>query len=101
MAGQTDAEAAARRRWRRPACRARSANEPVGAFRYLKSLKRRAAPLYVVAVYPLEVFVQHGAWQEHGAARAALDDGGRGGSAVHEPDLARLILALAQTPVVD
>lgn len=64
IAGRTDAESAAQEALEEAGVEGAITREPVGTFRYLKILKRRAPRWCVVAVYALEVRVEHPTWLE-------------------------------------
>jgi len=64
MPGKTDAEAAAQEAWEEAGVRGRIRPEPLGVFRYLKQLKRRAPRWCVVSLYALEVLELLDDWQE-------------------------------------
>jgi 8-oxo-dGTP pyrophosphatase MutT (NUDIX family) len=93
MAGLTDAEAAAQEALEEAGIEGEIAAEPIGEFRYLKVLKRRAPRWYRVAVYPLRVEIERDTWDEaHERDRVWF---GRETAAdlVAEPDLRDLIRA--------
>ena len=101
MAGKTDPEAAAIEAMEEAGLQGEIATEPVGVFRYAKRLKSGDDRMYVVAVYPLKVLIQLGAWPEAAERERrwmSLDDAA---ASVHEPDLAQLILDFAQTSLED
>lgn len=64
MIGKTDAEAAAQEAWEEAGVRGRITPEPLGVFRYLKQLKRRAPRWCIVSLYALEVVELLDHWQE-------------------------------------
>ena len=97
MAGKTDAEAALTEAVEEAGVLGKISTRPVGKFRYLKVLSSVEARNCVVMVFPLRVSVQLGDWPEaHQRVRQWMtpDEAAR---AVHEPDLAALILAFAAT----
>ena len=67
--------------------------EPLGTFRYLKMLKRRAARWCVVSVYALEVRVEHDDWHERGQRERLWVSRDEAVRRVDEPDLKALIAA--------
>ncbi|RZJ47040.1 MAG: NUDIX hydrolase [Brevundimonas sp.] len=91
MPGKTDAEAAAIEAVEEAGVQGEVGVEPLGTFRYLKVLKRRAARWCVVAVYPLEVFIQQGAWKEQGERDRLWMSVEQAAACVGEPDLAEII----------
>lgn len=64
MVGKTDAQAAAQEALEEAGVEGAVSPHPIGTFRYLKVLKRRAARWCVVSLYALEVEVEHPAWLE-------------------------------------
>ena len=99
--GLTDPEAAAEEALEEAGVQGAISERPVGSFRYLKRLIDKPDQLYVVAVYPLRVYVQLGAWREMAQRERRWMTGDEAAASVHEPDLARLILAFAKAPVAD
>lgn len=96
MAGKTDAEAAATEAIEEAGVFGVLASRSIGQFRYYKSLGPNDGLTCVVQVFALRVSVQLGEWQEgHQRERRWMttDDAAK---AVHEPDLAALILAFAR-----
>jgi 8-oxo-dGTP pyrophosphatase MutT (NUDIX family) len=91
MVGKTDAEAAAQEALEEAGIEGVIGHEPVGTFRYLKILKRRAPRWCVVAVYPLEVRVQHDDWQERAERERVWVSRDEAVRRVDEPDLKALI----------
>jgi len=85
MVGKTDAEAAAQEAWEEAGVRGPASSEPIGTFRYLKRLKRRAPRWCVVALHAMRVEVEFDDWPEahererrwmsRAAAAAAVDEG--------------------------
>ena len=93
MPGLTDAQAAAQEALEEAGIEGETAAQPIGEFRYLKVLKRRAPRWYRVAVHPLRVETELETWDEaHERDRAWF---GRETAAglVDEPDLQALIAA--------
>lgn len=95
MPGKTDAEAAVQEALEEAGVEGVVGVEPLGAFRYLKILKRRAPRWCVVAVYPLEVTVEHPEWKEQGERARAWFPLAMAANLVGEPDLSALIAAFA------
>ena len=62
MPGLTDAQAAAQEALEEAGVEGVMGESPLGTFRYLKILKRRAPRWCVVAVHALEVRVEHATW---------------------------------------
>jgi 8-oxo-dGTP pyrophosphatase MutT (NUDIX family) len=93
MVGKTDAEAAAQEALEEAGIEGVTAHDPLGTFRYLKILKRRAPRWCVVAVYALEVQVQHDDWQERAERERVWVSRDEAVSRVDEPDLKALIAA--------
>ncbi|MGV8930010.1 MAG: NUDIX hydrolase [Brevundimonas sp.] len=91
MAGKTDAEAAAIEAMEEAGVQGEVQDRPLGTFRYLKILKRRAPRWCVVAVYPLEVTIQHGAWKEQAERERVWMSVEQAADCVGEPDLAEII----------
>lgn len=91
MAGRTDAEAAAIEALEEAGIEGSVTAHPVGTFRYLKVLKRRAPRWCVVAVYPLEVLREHTDWQEKAERERVWVSREEAVRRVDEPDLKALI----------
>lgn len=93
MTGKTDAESAAQEALEEAGVEGVVDDQPLGAFRYLKVLKRRAPRWCVVTLYGLEVTAVHPEWEEQ-AERVRVwlprDEAAR---RVDEPDLQALIAA--------
>lgn len=66
---------------------------PIGAFRYLKVLKRRAPRWCVVALHALEVQIVHPVWHEQAERERAWFSRDEAVRRVDEPDLKALIAA--------
>ena len=64
MSGKTDAEAAAQEALEEAGVEGAISERPLGSFRYLKVLKRRASRWCTVDLYGLEVTLEHPDWQE-------------------------------------
>ena len=101
MVGKTDYEAAAIEAMEEAGLQGEIAAEPVGAFRYAKRLKSGDDRMYVVAVYPLKVLIQLGAWPEAAERERRWMSLDEAAASVHEPDLAQLILDFAHAPLED
>jgi len=93
MPGRTDAEAAAQEALEEAGVEGETTPEPLGTFRYLKILKRRAPRWCVVAVYALEVRVEHDDWHERGQRERLWVSRDEAVRRVDEPDLKALIAA--------
>lgn len=101
MAGKTDAEAAAIEAMEEAGVQGETDPVAVGAFRYAKRLKSGEDQMCVVAVFPLKVLIQLGAWPEAAERERRWMSPEDAAVAVHEPDLAALILAFGALPVED
>lgn len=91
MPGLTDARAAAVEALEEAGVEGRVADHAIGTFRYLKWLRRGEGRWCVVSLFPLEVTVEHAAWQEqHERTRewVGQDEAAR---RVNEPELKALI----------
>ncbi len=93
MTGKTDAEAAALEALEEAGVEGVVAAEPLGTFRYLKVLKRRASRWCVVALYTLEVTAEHARWQEQAERERVWLPRQTAADWVDEPDLKALISA--------
>lgn len=93
MPGRTDAEAAAQEALEEAGVEGVVAPEPLGTFRYLKTLKRRAPRWCVVSVYALEVRIEHEDWHERGQRERIWVSRDEAVRRVDEPDLKALIAA--------
>ena len=93
MPGLTDAQAAAQEALEEAGIEGRITDAPIGTFRYLKVLKRRAPRWCVVAVHALEVGVEHPAWQEQAERERVWVSRDEAVRRVDEPDLKALIAA--------
>lgn len=93
MPGLTDAGAAAVEALEEAGVEGCVGDEPLGTFRYLKILKRRAPRWCVVSVYPLEVTVVHPVWQEQAERDRLWMSREQAAACVGEPDLAEIIRA--------
>lgn len=93
MTGKTDAEAAALEALEEAGIEGVVGSQPLGTFRYLKVLKRRAPRWCVVALYGLEVTVEHAQWQEQAERDRVWLPRETAAHWVDEPDLKALIAA--------
>ncbi|WP_183252654.1 NUDIX hydrolase [Brevundimonas basaltis] len=93
MSGKTDAEAAAQEALEEAGVEGVIADRPLGSFRYLKVLKRRASRWCVVDVYDLEVGVERSDWKERAERERVWVSRDEAARMVDEPDLRRLIAA--------
>lgn len=93
MTGKTDAEAAAQEALEEAGVEGVVSPTPLGSFRYLKVLKRRAPRWCVVDLYGLEVTVEHADWQERGERERLWLPRDTAANWVDEPDLKALIAA--------
>ena len=91
MVGKTDPQAAAQEAYEEAGVQGETLEAPVGHFRYAKRLKTGAEQACVVAVYPLEVLIQLGAWPEDQQRQRRWMKQADAADAVHEADLAQLI----------
>jgi len=93
MAGKTDAEAAAQEALEEAGVIGRIVDDPLGTFRYLKILKRRAPRWCVVSVYPLEVQTALDDWKEKAERTREWVSPEVAARRVDEPELKALIAA--------
>jgi 8-oxo-dGTP pyrophosphatase MutT (NUDIX family) len=93
MVGLTDAQAAAEEALEEAGIEGAITEAPVGTFRYLKILKRRAPRWCVVAVHALEVRVEHDTWHEQAERERVWVSRDEAVRRVDEPDLKALIAA--------
>lgn len=91
MAGKTDAEAAAQEALEEAGVEGVASEAPIGTFRYLKVLKRRASRWCVVSVHALEVRLVHPSWQEQSERERVWVSREEAMRRVEEPDLKALI----------
>ena len=96
MPGLTDAEAAAVEALEEAGIEGVIGHEPLGTFRYLKVLKRRAPRWCVVSIYPLEVLTVHADWKERGQRDRLWMSVEQAAACVTEFDLAELIRAFGR-----
>jgi 8-oxo-dGTP pyrophosphatase MutT (NUDIX family) len=93
MVGMTDAAAAAREALEEAGVEGVVGDAPLGTFRYLKVLKRRAPRWCVVAVYALEVRAEYPTWHEQAERERMWFTRDEAVRRVDEPDLKALITA--------
>ncbi|MFN3667679.1 MAG: NUDIX hydrolase [Brevundimonas sp.] len=93
MAGKSDAEAAAQEALEEAGVEGVASEAPIGTFRYLKVLKRRASRWCVVSVHALEVRLEHASWQEQSERERVWVSREEAVRRVDEPDLKALIAA--------
>ncbi|MDY6925170.1 MAG: NUDIX hydrolase [Pseudomonadota bacterium] len=93
MTGRTDAEAAAQEALEEAGVEGVVGDQPLGTFRYLKILKRRASRWCVVTLYGLEVTAEHAEWQEQAERERVWLPRETAADWVDEPDLKALISA--------
>ena len=93
MTGKTDAEAAAQEALEEAGIEGVVGDRPLGTFRYLKVLKRRAPRWCTVDLYELEVMVEHPDWQEREERERVWVSREEAARMVDEPDLQALIAA--------
>jgi 8-oxo-dGTP pyrophosphatase MutT (NUDIX family) len=93
MPGRTDAESAALEALEEAGVEGVMTGAPIGTFRYLKVLKRRAPRWCVVALHALEVRVEHPVWQEQAERQRVWVSRDEAVLRVDEPDLKALIAA--------
>lgn len=101
MRGKTDPQAAAIEAMEEAGVQGRIGETAIGAFRYAKRLKSGDSRACVVAVYPLRVLVQLGAWPEAHQRERRWMTQDEAAAAVDEPDLARLISAFSAARLED
>lgn len=93
MAGLTDAQAAAQEALEEAGVEGVVEEQPLGVFRYLKRLKRRAPRLTEVGVFALRVSAEHPDWHEAAQRTRRWFPALEAAAVVDEADLGRLILA--------
>jgi len=91
MSGKTDAQAAAQEALEEAGIEGAVTDRPLGSFRYLKVLKRRASRWCTVDLYGLEVAVEHADWQEREERERVWVGRDKAARMVDEPDLQALI----------
>lgn len=93
MTGFTDAQSAAQEALEEAGIEGEISEAPLGTFRYLKILKRRAPRWCVVAVHALEVRVEHATWHEQAERERRWMSAEQAAACVGEADLAEIIRA--------
>lgn len=93
IAGRTDAQSAAMEALEEAGVEGLITEAPIGTFRYLKVLKRRAPRWCVVSLHALEVRVEHPVWHEQAERDRAWMSVEQAAACVSEPDLAEIIRA--------
>ncbi|HYC75979.1 NUDIX hydrolase [Brevundimonas sp.] len=93
MTGKTDAEAAAQEALEEAGVEGFVDERPLGSFRYLKVLKRRAPRWCTVDLYSLEVRTELADWQERPERERVWLSREEAARRVDEPDLQALIAA--------
>lgn len=91
MVGKTDPEAAATEAMEEAGVQGSISTAAIGVFRYMKRLRGGGERAYLVAVYPLKVLIQLGAWPEAAERERRWMTPEAAAMSVHEPDLAQLI----------
>jgi 8-oxo-dGTP pyrophosphatase MutT (NUDIX family) len=97
MAGLTDAGSAAQEALEEAGVEGVVSESALGTFRYLKVLKRRAPRWCVVAVFALEVRVEHESWHEQAQRERVWLSQAAAADRVDEPELKALIAGFAGT----
>ncbi|HAC01216.1 NUDIX hydrolase [Brevundimonas naejangsanensis] len=92
MAGKTDAEAAVIEAYEEAGVQGDVMGAPIGWFRYGKRLKSGRVKATIASVYPLEVFIQLGAWPEDAQRERRWMSASAAAAAVDEAELSELIL---------
>ena len=93
MTGRTDPEAAAQEALEEAGVEGVVDERPLGQFRYLKTLKRRAARWLLVDVYGLRVTAEHDDWKERAERERVWLSREEAADRVDEPELKALISA--------
>lgn len=93
MTGLSDAQSAAQEALEEAGIEGVIGEAPLGTFRYLKILKRRAPRWCVVAVHALEVRIEHETWHEQAERERVWISRDEAVRRVDEPDLKALIAA--------
>jgi len=93
MTGLSDAQSAAQEALEEAGIEGVIGDVPLGTFRYLKILKRRAPRWCVVAVHALEVRIEHETWHEQAERERVWVSRYEAVRRVDEPDLKALIAA--------
>ena len=93
MTGRTDPEAAAQEALEEAGVEGVVDQRPLGQFRYLKKLKRRAARWLLVDVYGLQVTAERDDWKERAERERVWLSREEAAERVDEPELKVLIAA--------
>lgn len=93
MTGRTDPEAAAQEALEEAGVEGVVDDRPLGQFRYLKKLKRRASRWLLVDVYALRVTAEHDDWKERAERERVWMSREEAADRVDEPELKALIAA--------
>lgn len=93
MAGTSDSGSAALEALEEAGVEGRIGETPIGVFRYLKVLKRRASHWCLVSVHALEVQIEHDSWHEQAERERAWVSRDEAVRRVDEPELKVLIAA--------
>jgi len=101
MVGKTDPQAAAVEAMEEAGVQGEIAQTPIGAFRYAKRLRGGDSKICVVAVYPMKVLIQLGAWPEAAERERRWMSLEAAAGSVMEPDLADLIRGFASAELDD
>lgn len=91
MTGLTDPQSAAQEALEEAGIEGEIDDVPLGTFRYLKILKRRAPRWCVVAVHALQVRVEHATWHEQAERDRLWMSAEQAAACVGEADLAEII----------
>ena len=91
MVGKTDPQAAAQEAYEEAGVQGETLDAVVGHFRYGKRLKSGRVQATIASVYPLEVFIQLGAWPEDAQRERRWMSTEDAAAAVDEVELAELI----------
>jgi 8-oxo-dGTP pyrophosphatase MutT (NUDIX family) len=101
MAGKTDPQAAAVEAMEEAGVQGEIEQTAIGAFRYAKRLRSGDTRNCVVAVFPLKVLIQLGAWPEAAERERRWMELEEAAGSVMESDLAELIRGFASADLDD
>ena len=101
MAGKSDPQAAAIEAMEEAGVQGEIDPAAIGAFRYAKRLKNGDERMCIVAVFPLKVLIQLGAWPEVAERERRWMSVADAASSVMEPDLADLIRTFGNAQLDD
>ena len=101
MVGKTDPQAAAVEAMEEAGVQGQIDQTALGAFRYVKRLRGGDSKTCVVAVYPMKVLIQLGAWPEAAERERRWMSLDEAAGSVMEPDLAELIRDFATVALDD